>query len=204
MRKNSGFWAFCAIFSKNCGKTVFFHVFRDTLNKGRKKCEKQRFLSFLRDVPQKVWEISVFSRFLRHFLQSSAKNAKKMAFFEILVRRSQKSMTKRCFFTFSKNSVFWAFCVMFPKKCEKKCVKQCFLTFLHDVPQKCEETVFFHVIWDTYICSKFRKKGEKQRFLSFLRDVPQKVWENSVFHVFRDTYYKVRRNCGKTAFFLSF
>ena len=33
----------------------------------------QRFLSFLRDVLQKVWENSVFSRFSRHFVQSSQK-----------------------------------------------------------------------------------------------------------------------------------
>ena len=41
--KNSVSSAFCATFLKNCEKTVFYHVFRDTLYKVRKKCEKQRF-----------------------------------------------------------------------------------------------------------------------------------------------------------------
>ena len=68
--KNSVFWAFCSTFQKSVRKQCFFHVFRDTLNKVRKKCEKQRFLSFLLDVPQKVWGNSVFSRFSKHFVHS--------------------------------------------------------------------------------------------------------------------------------------
>ena len=60
MRKNGVFWAFCAKFRQKYEKTAFFHVFRDTLYIVRRKCENQRFLSFLRDVPQKVWENSFF------------------------------------------------------------------------------------------------------------------------------------------------
>ena len=41
--KNSAFWAFCATFIKKCEKTVFFHVFRDTLYKVRQKCGKNAF-----------------------------------------------------------------------------------------------------------------------------------------------------------------
>ena len=37
---------FFAMSCKKWEKTVFFHVFRDTLYKVRKKCEKQRLLSF--------------------------------------------------------------------------------------------------------------------------------------------------------------
>ena len=39
-KKQRFFLAFCTISCKKCEKTVFFHVFRDTLYKVRKKCEK--------------------------------------------------------------------------------------------------------------------------------------------------------------------
>ena len=129
MRKNSVFSAFFARRSvKSVRKTVFFHVFSDTLSKFAekafffcatlcKKCEcsftffktlctkfaekekNQRFLCFFCNFR----ENSVLSRFSRHFVQSSQK--------------------------MSKISVFWAFSATFPKKCE--------------------ETVFFHVFRDT-------------------------------------------------------
>ena len=69
MRKNSVFWVFWTS-RKKCKKTAFFHVFRDTLYEFAEYVKKQRFLSFLHDVPQKVRENSAFSRFSRHFVQS--------------------------------------------------------------------------------------------------------------------------------------
>ena len=92
MRKNI-FFAFCTMSCKKCEKTAFFHVFRDTLYEFAENVKKQRFLSFLDDVPQKVWENSVFSRFSKHFVQSSHK--------------------------MRKNSVIWVFCTMSHRKCEK-------------------------------------------------------------------------------------
>ena len=81
LKKNSVFRAFCATFRNKFKKILIFHVFLDTLLKVRKKCAKQHFLSFLRDLPQKVWENSVISRFSRLFVQSSQK-MQKTAFFE--------------------------------------------------------------------------------------------------------------------------
>ena len=62
-------------------------MFFETLctKNAKKKCEKQRFLSFLHDVPQKVRENSVFSRFSRHFVQRSQKIAKKQRFLSSII-----------------------------------------------------------------------------------------------------------------------
>ena len=135
--------------------------------------KKQRFLSFLRDVPQKVWENSVFYRFPKHFVQNSQKK-RKTAFLELFARRSSKRVRIQCFFTFfetlctkfakyAKNRVFWAFCAKFRQQCEK--------------------TAFFHV------------------FLNFLRDVLQNVWENSVFSRFSRQFVQSSQNMRKTEFF---
>ena len=195
MRKNSVFWDFCATFSKNCEKTVFFtffetlctnfaknakktaffelfarrlaksvrkhcfHVFRDTLYKVREKCgkvavfelfarhsakivrkqcfftffetlctkfaknaKKRRFLRFLRDVPQKVWGNSVFSRYLRHLnLLKVSQKLRKTAFFKLFARHSLKSVRKQCFPRFSRR---------FAQNSQKMRKKQRFLCFL--------------------------------------------------------------------------
>ena len=178
--------------------------------------KKQRFFRlFLRDVPQKVWENSVFSRLLGHFVKVRKKKrfflrdvmqkvwvffhvfqdtlykvrrkAEKSAFFVLFLQLSRK----QCSFTFFKT-----LCTKFAENEQN----QRFLSFFCDVPEK---------VWGNSVFSRFSrhfkkssKKCVQHRFLSFLLDVPQKVWENSVFfHVFRNSLYKVRKKCWKTAFF---
>ena len=86
-KKNNNIFEFFARPSaKSVRKQCFFYVFRDSLYKVHKKCEKLRFLSFLRDVKRKVLENSAFSRFSRHFVLSSQK-FRKTAFFELFARR---------------------------------------------------------------------------------------------------------------------
>ena len=70
VRKLCFFHFFMRRSAKSVKKQCFFTFFRNTLYKVRRKCEKQRILSFLLDVPQKVLENSVFSRFSRHFVHS--------------------------------------------------------------------------------------------------------------------------------------
>ena len=90
MRKNSVLKLFARRSWKSVRKQCFFTFFETLYIKFAMR-KKQRFLSFLREVPQKVWENSVFSRFSRHFVQSSQK--------------------------LRINSFFWAFCATFLKKC---------------------------------------------------------------------------------------
>ena len=75
MRKNSVFWAFCTTYHiKSVRKQCFFHVFRDILYKDRKKFETRKhvFFELFARRPSKKNEITVFfSRFSRHFVQSS-------------------------------------------------------------------------------------------------------------------------------------
>ena len=226
----------CDVYQKVWENSVFFHVFRDTLYKVRKNVKKQRFFELFENSvfsrrSSKSVRKSVFSRFSRHFVQSSHKmRKKKTAFFELFERRSAKNARKKFFLVFRDTLC----------KVSNEMQKQRFLSFLHDVPQKvwensvfsrfsrhfvqsshvkCEKAAFFELFarcsgksvskqcfftfFET-LCTKFAKNAKKQRFLSFLRDVSQKVWENSAFfffHVFRDTLYKVRKKCEKTAFF---
>ena len=147
MRKNSVFGVFCTMSCKKCDKTVFFHVFRNTLWKFRKKCEKQRFLSFLHNVLQKVWWNCVFHVF-RDTLYKGRKKCEKIAFFELFARCTR-------FAKMRKTAFFERFA-----RCPAKSVrKQCFSRFSRHLVQGSQE---------------MQKK--KQRFLSFLHDVLQKVW----------------------------
>ena len=86
---------------------------------------KQRFLSFLREIPRKVWENNVFfSSFSRHFVQISL---------EML-----------------NNSVFQAFYATILKMCEKKVFFHVFIMLFYHVV-----SVFFHVFQYTlYIVRK--------------------------------------------------
>ena len=138
-KKNSAFGAFCATFRKKCEKSVFFTFFETLCTKPVKSAKQQRFLSFLRDVPQKVWDNNVFSCFSRQFVQSS-----------------QKMWENSVFLTF-----FETFCTKFAKKCEK----HGFWAFCRMSDKKCDISVFFLVYRD--ILYKNCKKWEKQRFLSF-------------------------------------
>ena len=110
-----------------------FYVFRDTLYKVRKKCEKIAFFELFAQCPAKSVRKQCFLCFSRHFVQSSQK--------------------------MRKTAFFWAFCTMSCKKCEKteffhvfrdtlykvrrKCEKQRFLSFLHDVLKKVWENSVF-------------------------------------------------------------
>ena len=203
---------------------MFFHVFETLCTKFARNAKKERFLSILRDGPQKCEKTVFFSRFLRDTLYKVRKKSERTAFFCAMLC---KKYDKTVFFHVFRDTL----CIV-----SKKCEKQRFLSFLFDVPKKSvRKQCFFHVFRDTL--NKVRKKCEKQRFLSFLLDVPQKVWGNSVFsrllghfvqssrkkfknrvfffcatlckecektmffHLFRDTLYKVRRKWEKSAFF---
>ena len=176
MRKTTFFELFTRRSAKSDRKQRFFHVFRDTLYKVRKKKWKTAF--FWATLCKKC-EKTVFFHVFQDTLYKVRRKWEKSAYFELFLRRSPKSVSKQRFFLrdvmqrvwennvlsrFSRHfvqssqkmrkiSVFWAFCSMFRKKCEKT-------------------VFFFHVFRDNL--NKVRKICEKQRFLSFLLDVPQK------------------------------
>ena len=179
---------------KSVRKQCFFTFFETLCTKFAKNAKKTAFLSFLRDVRQKVWENSVFSRFSRHFVQSSQKCEKTVFFLSFLREVHQEVWENSVFRVFRENSVFLR------KTFAKNAKRQRFLIFLNDVPRKMREKSFFSFF--VTICAKLEWNARKQRFLSFLHDVSQKVWQNSVFfRVFWDTSYKVRKISEKTAFF---
>ena len=222
MRWNSVFWAFCTTSHEKCEKTVFFHVFRGTLDKVRRKCEKQRFLSFLIRLSTKSVRKQCSFTFFRDILYKKfAKNTKKHRFLSFLHDIPQK-VWETVFFMFfealctkfaenTKNSVFWAFWTTFHKKCEKTVFFHVFRDILYKVCKKYEKTSFYELFFARHPTKSVRKQCfscfsrhfvqslQKMRknsgFLSFSHDVPQKVWENSFFHVFRDTLYKVCKKC---------
>ena len=133
---NSVFWAFCTISSKKCEKTVFFfYVFRDTLYKVRKICEKKTafFELFARCPAKSVRNQCFFLRFSRHFVQISQ--------------------------NMRKNSVFLAFYAISCKKCEKTVFFSRFSRHFAQSSQKCEKTVFFWAFWTMSL-----KKCEKTFF----------------------------------------
>ena len=174
------------------------------------------FRLFLRDVPQKVWENSVFSRLLGHFV----KVRKKSVFFFL------RDVMQKVWVFFH---VFQDTLYKVRRKGEKSAFFELFLQLLR---KQCSFTFF------KTLCTNFAENKQNQRFLSFFCDVPEKVWGNSVFlrflrhfkikfekmrktsffelfarcsaksvrkqcffHVFRNTLYKVRKKCWKTAFF---
>ena len=127
--KNSVFWTFYATFRQKCKKTVFFHVFRDTLYKVRDKSLKTEF--FLRDVMQRVWENNVLSPFSRHFVQSSQKMRKISVFCATLCKKCEKtvffSRFLRHFVQSSQKK--WKNSVFFARRYAKSMTKQCSFTF---------------------------------------------------------------------------
>ena len=189
-------------------------------------------MTFLHDVPRKVSENSVFSRFSRHFLQSSQKMRKNMFFFFSFLQDvpQKKKWDDSIFSRFSRHFV----------QSSQKMRKTAFFEHFARCPAKSvRKHCFFHVIRDTLynvrlkfekndvfwayarlstksFCVKsvftrflrhfvrFCKKCDKQRSLIVLRDVPQKLWEKWVFffHFFRDIIYKVRINAKNSVFYL--
>ena len=120
---------------EKCEKTVYFHVFRDTLYKVRNKCGNNLvFFNILHDVHQKVKENSVFSRFSRPIVQSSQKIAKNSVFCAF-ARWSSKSVRKQCIFT-----CFETLCSKFAINVE---ITSFFFNILHDVHQKVKENSVF-------------------------------------------------------------
>ena len=151
-----------------------FSTFFETLStKFAKNAEKQRFLSFLHDVLQKVWESSVFSRFSRHFVRSS-QQMRKTAFFENLAWCPAKSVRKECFLTF-----FETLCTKFAKK-KTACRKTAF--FLYKVRKKCEKTAFFSFLHD--VLQKMWENSVFSRFSRHFLQSSQKMPKNSVFWAF--------------------
>ena len=129
------------------------------------------FFTFSCDVPQKVLENSVFSRFSRHFVQSSQEMRQK-SFLSFLRDGPQKVWENSVFFPFFERHFVqssqkkWKNSVIFARCYAKSMTKQCSFTFFKT------------------LCTMFAENEKNQRILSFLLDVPQKVLENSVFSRF--------------------
>ena len=184
--------------SQKMRKTAFFELF--ALIKFRQKCEKfaknakkQRFLSFLRDVPQKVWE-TVFFHVFRDTLYKLRIICEKTSVFWAFCATILKKCEKQCFFTFfetvctkfaknAKKTAYLSFCATFLNKCEKR-VFHVFRDALYKVHKKREKTAFFELFALSFaksvrkqrfltffetLCTKFAKNAKKQRFLTFLR-----------------------------------
>ena len=187
-------WEKSAFFARRYAKSVrkqcSFTFFKTLCTKFAENKQNQRILSFFCDVPQNVWVNSVFSRLLRHFVQSSQK-MRKTAFFELFARRSAKSVKKRCFFTFFERHFVqssqkkWKNSFFFAQRYAKSMTKQCSFTFFKT------------------LCTKFAENEKNQRILSFFCDVPQKVWVNSVFSRLLRHFVQSTQKMRKTAF-LSF
>ena len=107
---------------KKYEKTVFFHVFRDTLYKVHKNCEKKTF-----------FELSA---------RCSSKSVRKQCFFTFF----ETICTK--FTDNAKNSFFITFCMMFIKKCENIVFFHVFRDTLYKVHKKCDKHRFFLVFLD--------------------------------------------------------
>ena len=184
--KNSVFWAFCTMSHKkvreNSVFSRFFHVFRDTLYKVRKICEKKQrvFVAFCTTSRRKC-EKSVFFHDFRDTLYEFAENVKKRVFWK-------KSVRKRCFFT------FWALLWI-----RRKCEKTAFFERMTS-RKKCEKTVFFFTFFET-LCTKLAKNAKNSVFWDFCTMSHKKLEKTVLFHVFRDTLYKVRKIWEKTAVF---
>ena len=166
-------------------KSVFEHFGRGSA----KSVRKLSFFSFSCDVSQKVLENSVFSRFSRHFVQSSQDMRKKNVFWAFCAK-VRKNCEKRVFFP-----VFWeTFCTKFAKKVKEQ------RFFLRDVIQK---------VWQNSVLSRFSRHfvqcSQKMRkisvFWAFYATFRKKCEKTVFFHVFRDTLCIVSKKCEKTAFF---
>ena len=160
-------WEKSAFFARRYAKSVrkqcSFTFFKTLCTKFAENKQNQRILSFFCDVPQKVWVNSVFSRLLRHFVQSSQKMRKTafLSFFCVVPRKVWENCVfslfhatfcKKC----EKNSVFSRFSKHFVQSSQKM-QKQRFLSFLRDVPQKVWENSVFFTFFET-LCTKFAKK----------------------------------------------
>ena len=142
-----------------------FSTLIETLcSKFAKNAEKQRFLSFLRDVLQKSVRKQCFSRLSRHIVQSWWRMWK-TAFFEIFARWSAKTVIGQCFFTSSET-----LCRKFAKNAKKQ---RFFFKFLRDDPQKVWKNSVFYVFRDTLykVCQKCRKNSD---FVLFARRSAEK------------------------------
>ena len=204
-RKISVFCAFSATFEK----TVFFHVFQDTLYKVRRKWAKSAFFEHFLRRSQKKCEETVFFHVFRDTLKKVWKNAINIVFWAFCSMFRKKCEKTLFFSRFSKhfvqssqkmlkNSVFWAFSASFREKCEKTVLYSFFPATFR---KKCEKTVFFHVFRDN-LC-KVRKKNEKRTlfarrsaksvrklfFSRFLRHFVQSLQKKAFF--LRDVLQKV-------------
>ena len=173
-------------------KQCFLTFFETLCTKFAENAKKRRFLRYLRDVPQKVWGNSVFSRYLRHLnLLKVSQKLRKTAFFKLSARCSPKSVWKQCFFHVFRDTLY---------KVRKKCWKTVFFfeLFARRSPKSVKKQCSF-TFFETH-CTKFAKYAEKERFLSFLRDIQQKLWENSVFFKFSRHFEQSSQKMRRTAF----
>ena len=156
-------------------KKLFFHVFRDTSYKVRRKFEKTAFLRWSARNPaisvRKQCFFHVFRNTLYKIRQNKIKNG---VFWAFCTKSRKKNCEKQTFLRFSrhfvqslpkmqKNSVFWAFCATFCRKVlENSVFFTSFETLSTKVVKKMRKTAF---VWD--FCTTFGKKCEKTGFSRF-------------------------------------
>ena len=126
---------------KKCEKTVFFHVFRDTLHKVRKNCEKTAFFELFARCPAKSVRKQCFFTFFETLCTKFAKIAKKQRFLSFLHDVLQKVL---------ENSVFSRFSRHFARS-SQKCEKTAFLSFctMYCKKQKAQKTLFLLIFMRT-------------------------------------------------------
>ena len=134
IRKMSVFWVFFKTFPKKCEKTVFFHVFRDTLYKVHIKYKKTAFFElFARRFAKSVrkqcfftsfWTLCQSSQKKRFFCATLCKKCEcSFTFFKTLCTKfAEKEKNQRflCFFcNFRENSVLSRFSRHFVQSSQK-------------------------------------------------------------------------------------
>ena len=139
-----------------------------------------------------------FSRFSRHFVQSSQK-MRKTAFFEHFARCPAKSVRKHCFF--SRLSRHFVQCSLKIRK------KMMFSELMRDFSQKVfEKTVFFSRLSRHFVQCSLKMSKKNYVLLIVLCATFHKKCEKIMFffHVFRGTLCKNFTKNAKKQRFLSF
>ena len=177
---NSVLWASLA---RRPSKTVrkmsfFFTFFEALLYKLLIKCGKRAFFwSLLLDVPQKVWENSVFSHFSRHFVESSPKMRKNHVFFlAFCAIVPQKKIRRHCYFHVFRGALWYKFRI--------KCEKTVFFEFLHDVPPNSVRKQCFFSRFSRKFVQNSRKMRKDCVFWTSCATFHKTCQENSFFSRF--------------------
>ena len=172
-------------------KTLFFHVFRATIHKVRESCENSVFWAFCARFREKCEKTVFFSRFSRHFVQSSQKMRNKQRFLSILHDDPSKSVRKQCYFMFLSCCfimLFQCFFMFFNTLCTKfakKAKNSVLRASSHDVHTKSGRKQWFFSRFSRHFVQSSQKMRKTWRFLTFLQRLSHKKCEyNSIFSRF--------------------